>query len=318
MMPLPDALSATHGAWVLALSFLLDASLSEPPTALHPVVWLGHAIAPLKRLSPRAPAVELAVGALYVALVTLGAALSCWWLLRALAFLPYAAAALAVYALWSCFALKGLCLAGAELADALEQDDLLRARRALTSLCSRDPSELSSRELAGAAIESLTENASDSVVAPLLYFTLLGAPAALFYRAANTLDAMVGYRGRFEYLGKPAARLDDLLNLVPARLTALLLLLTGALQGLSARRGFSICWRDRALTESPNAGWPMAMAAGLLGVQLDKRGAYVLGAGLAAPDVFALRATLRLVRGTGVLAALCLFGALYAAGACDG
>lgn len=312
MLPLELGL-ATGGAWVLALAFVLDATLSEPPTALHPVVWLGHAIAPLKRLSPRAPAWELTVGALYVALITLGAALSGWWLLHALASLPYLAAALAVYLLWSCFALNGLCRAGAEMVQALEQDDLARARRALTSLCSRDPSELSARELSGAAIESLTENASDSVVAPLLYFALLGAPGALFYRAANTLDAMVGYRGRFEYLGKAAARLDDLLNLVPARLTALLLLLSGALQGLSPRRGLAICFRDRALTESPNAGWPMAMAAGLLGVQLDKRAAYVLGRGLAAPDVAALRATLRLVQGAGVLAALSLFCALYAA-----
>ena len=306
-MPLSEP---AHAALVLALAFLLDATLSEPPAALHPVVWLGHAIAPLKRMRPRPPRTELLIGALYAALITLAAALVGWALLRCLASWPYAALALEVYLLWSCFALKGLYGAGEEMALALEAADLGRARRALGSLCSRDPSELSARELAGATIESLTENASDSVVAPLLYFALLGVPGALFYRAANTLDAMVGYRGRFEYLGKLSARLDDLLNLLPARLTALLLLLAGALQRLPARRAVAICLRDHARTESPNAGWPMAMAAGLLGVELDKRAAYVLGGGLAAPSPPLLRASLRLLRGTGFLSLLALLALL--------
>ena len=156
------------------------------------------------------------------------------------------------------------------------------------------------RELAGAAIESLTENTSDSVVAPLFYYVLFGLPGAVFYRAANTLDAMVGYHGRFEYLGKAAARLDDLLNLIPARLTALGLAFAGLLA--EARRDAAasqVWWRDRGATESPNAGHPMAMGAGLLRVQLDKRDAYVLGRGLAAPDGEALARAQTLVRLTG-------------------
>jgi adenosylcobinamide-phosphate synthase len=289
-------------ALLLGSAFVLDATLSEPPSALHPVVWMGNTIMPLKRMRARAPGQELLIGGLYVACITVGFALAGWALLRLLPL--FLSAALALYLLWRCFALKGLLAAGEEMAAALAADDLTRARRALTSLCSRDPSELSARELAGATIESLTENASDSVVAPLLYFALLGVPGALFYRAANTLDAMVGYRGRYEYLGKVAARLDDVLNLVPARLTALFLWCAGSAQGLSARRGLAVCLRDHACTESPNAGWPMAMAAGLLGVELDKRDAYVLGAGLAAPDLPALRATLRLLRATGLLTVL--------------
>ncbi|HEX5657707.1 MAG TPA: adenosylcobinamide-phosphate synthase CbiB [Polyangiales bacterium] len=285
---------------VLALAFALDVTLSEPPAALHPVVWIGRAIAPLKRQRPRAPAVDFALGGVYTLALTSGCALLALFVLlhagRAGAFM------LEVFLLWSCFALKGLYRAGEGMRRALAASDLPAAREALLSLCSRDPSALSSTELAGATIESLSENASDSVVAPLFYYVLFGVPGALFYRAANTLDAMVGYHGRYEYLGKLAARLDDLLNLIPARLTALLLGLAGALLRMPAARGARIAWRDHARTESPNAGWPMAMAAGLLGVQLDKRDAYVLGAELATPDDRALHGMLRLLGVTGVLA----------------
>jgi len=303
-----------ESALVLAAAFVLDGTLREPPLALHPVVWMGHAIAPLKRVRPRAHAAELLIGGLYVALITVGSAALGWALLRLAHPQPWLAVAAQVFLLWSCFALKGLWAAGVEMALALEQHDLPRARRALTSLCSRDPSALSESELAGAAVESLTENASDSVVAPLLYFALLGVPGALFYRAANTLDAMVGYRGRFEYLGKVAARLDDVLNFLPARVTALALALAGLLLGMPVRRGVLVCLRDGHNTESPNAGRPMAMAAGLLGVRLDKRDAYVLGAELGVPDVAALRRALSLVAWAGSLSVLALCALLLALG----
>jgi adenosylcobinamide-phosphate synthase len=225
-------------------------------------------------------------------------------LLKALARWPLLAFAFQVYVLFGCFALKGLVAAGDAVRKALLAGDLGAARAGLGSLCSRDASALESHELAGAAIESLTENTSDSVVAPLFYFALFGVPGAVLYRAANTLDAMVGYRGRYEYLGKVAARVDDILNLLPARLTALLLALAGALLGLSVKQGIAVWWRDRARTESPNAGHPMAMAAGLLGVALDKRDVYVLGAGLAPASGAALAEAQRLTRVAGWLAAL--------------
>jgi adenosylcobinamide-phosphate synthase len=293
----------------LAVAFALDVTLSEPPAALHPVVWMGRAIAPLKRAPARGPGAELALGGAYTLALTCGCAFLASLVLvhlgRASAFV------LEVFLLWSCFALKGLHRAGEAMRRALAEGDLPRAREALTSLCSRDPAGLSERELAGATIESLSENASDSVVAPLFYYALFGVPGALFYRAANTLDAMVGYHGRYEYLGKVAARLDDVLNLIPARLTALLLWLAGALLRMPARRGARIAWRDHARTESPNAGWPMAMAAGLLGVCLDKRDAYALGAELAAPDDRALGGMLRLLACTGVLALACALLAVW-------
>ena len=107
------------------------------------------------------------------------------------------------------------------------RSQLEAARQALRSLCSRDPKQLSEADLIGASIESIAENASDSFVAPLFYYVLFGLPGAVLYRVVNTLDAMLGYRGHYEYLGKASARLDDALNFIPARITAALLLVAG-------------------------------------------------------------------------------------------
>lgn len=291
-------------AAVLAAAFVLDALVGEPWTPLHPVVWMGNAIAPLKRISFSSAGLELLTGTLYTMAVTGGFALAAWSVQRVLSDVSWLGLAFETYVLFGCFALKGLVAAGDELRRALAAGDLAAARAGLGSLCSRDARELDARELSGAAIESLTENTSDSVVAPLFYYVLFGLPGAVFYRAANTLDAMVGYRGRFEYLGKASARLDDLLNLIPARLTAMGLALAGAFLGLDVRGGCRTWWRDRGDTESPNAGHPMAMGAGLLGVQLDKRDAYVLGRGLRAPGERDLARAQSLVRLAGWLFAL--------------
>jgi adenosylcobinamide-phosphate synthase len=311
----PDWAGAGTGeAALLALAFALDAVVGEPWTPLHPVVWMGKAIAPLKRRPPAGPARESLVGALYTALVTLGFSTAAWLGLRVLTGAPLCRAAFEVYVLFGCFALRGLVRAGEQLRRALAAHDLAQARARLTSLCSRDPSQLEASELAGAAIESLSENSSDSVVAPLFYFVVFGLPGVVFYRAANTLDAMVGYRGRYEYLGKFAARLDDLLNLVPARITVLLMTVAAACLGLPVARGLRVWWRDRTRTESPNAGQPMALAAGLLGVRLTKRDAYALGAELPLPDAQALLRAERLTRITGWLAALAALASLLGSG----
>lgn len=309
---------ALEASLVFTAAWLLDASVGEPPAALHPVVWLGKLAGPLARQRRRGPRAELWLGALYVAALVGGAGALAWLGQRALAPWPALRCGFEVYVLFGCFALKGLLDAGSSMRRALLAGDLAAARGVLGSLCSRDPTSLSAPELAGAAVESLTENSSDSVVAPLLYYALFGLPGVVVYRAANTLDAMVGYRGRFEYLGKAAARLDDLLNFVPARLTAALLWGTGALLGLSSAGARSVFWRDRNRTESPNAGQVMAMAAGLLRVRLDKRDAYVLGAELAAPDAAALGRAIELVRSACWLFAVLLLAWLLRSGSWRG
>jgi len=185
------------------------------------------------------------------------------------------------------FILKGalslqlLCNVAHQMSHFLERGQIDKARKQLTWLCSRDPSNLKADELAGATLESLSENLSDSVVTPLFYYVLFGPVGAFGFRAANTLDSRVGFRGRNEWVGKFSARFDDVLCLIAARLTAILLVLGAAAchrkeMGTMVRRGLSVAWRDANQCDSPNAGWPMACFAGILDVRLEKRGQYSL------------------------------------------
>lgn len=263
---------------VLAVALALDVVLGEPPNALHPVVWMGKLTSVLERLAPhRDPAGQLVAGALIALVVPLGFAAATALLVGELHAWPLVGFVATALLVKTTFAIRGLGAAARAMRDALAAGDLSRARFALRSLCSRDPSTLDEPLLVAATVESVAENTSDSFVAPLFYYVLFGLPGAIAYRAVNTLDAMIGYRGRYEYLGKAAARLDDLLNLIPARLTALLLLAAGALCRADVREGWRVLCRDGHTTESPNAGRPMAVMAGLLRVRLEKIGHYRLG-----------------------------------------
>jgi adenosylcobinamide-phosphate synthase len=172
--------------------------------------------------------------------------------------------------------LRALLEAGAVVEHALLAGDLVEARRLLSyHLVSRDVTNLDASHVAGAAISSLAENLSDSVVAPLLAYRLGGLPTAYAYRAINTADAMLGYRTpELEWFGKPAARADDIVNWIPARLTALLI----AIASGAPRESLNVARADARRCPSPNGGWPMAAMAGALGVVLVKRGVYTLHA----------------------------------------
>ena len=275
--------------WLAALGW--DLAVGEPPAAVHPVVWIGRAVAALNRRAPAGPWRELLYGGALVAVPALGAAglgIAARAAPRPLRWL------LSAWLVKSSFALRGLLVAGTAVEDALRDDDLHGARLALRSLVSRDVEPLDRAHIASAAVESLAENLSDSYVAPLLFYAIGGAPAALAYRAVNTADAMVGYRGRYEWLGKLAARTDDVLNLAPARASAVAIVAAAWLRrgGAGASRSLR---RDGGRTASPNAGWPMAAAAGALDVWLEKPGHYRLGDGGAAPDAAAVADARRLV-----------------------
>jgi adenosylcobinamide-phosphate synthase len=177
------------------------------------------------------------------------------------------------------FALRALLEAGGAARGALDRNDLPAARDALSALVSRGTAPLGPEEVAGAAIESLAENTTDSFVGPWLAWLLFGLPGAWAFRAVNTLDSRWGYHGRYELLGRVPARLDDVCAALPARLSAIVLIAAAPLCGASAAGALRILRRDRRRTGSPNSGWTMAAMAGALGRRLRKRGAYVLNAG---------------------------------------
>jgi len=274
-------------AVLVALGFDL---LGEPPAAWHPVVWYGKLIQRLEQVAPQGRLPQLLYGAFMLMLAAPTALLPAA-LVHQLAKRVRAAAirrgctasGILLYAvlegmsLTPFFALRMLAQAGRSVRLALEQRNVPAARYALRSLVSRDRSQLTAQLAGAAAIESLAEILSDSIVGPLFSYALFGLPGAAAYRLFSTFDSMIGYHGRYEYLGKAAARLDDLLNVLPARLTALLIIALAPLFGGNRRKAWQIWRRDAGKTLSPNAGHPMAAAAGALGVQLEKVGHYRLG-----------------------------------------
>jgi adenosylcobinamide-phosphate synthase len=304
---------AEVSALVLAGALLAETRL-RLPNRLHPVAWFGSAANALISRAPLTPPAFAFGAGLTIALGLPAAVFALAALaLRATEPMPAVHGALQGLALFSTVALFGLLDAARAVQRALDAGALDEARDKLSWLCSRDPRELDGTGVANGAIESLAENLSDAVVAPLCALLVFGVEGALAYRAINTLDAMIGYRGKYEWLGKPAARLDDLANLIPARITAVLLWLAAATlrwsdPQIALARGLRTWWRDRGVTPSPNGGHPMAMAAGLLGLRLDKPGVYVLGAEHAAPVALDIARAVGLVRRAGLISFACALG----------
>lgn len=299
-------------AGVLLVALMLDLVLPELPARLHPVVWIGKAISLLERpIGTDGGRIKALVWGTFMAVSITGVVGVLAWLaaigLRELGPIPYVLGGGLL--LSTTFAVTGLGRAGSRVRDAMNANDMDKARLGLRHLVSRDPSVLTPPLVAAAAIESVAENTTDSYIAPWLAFAILGLPGAFAYRAVNTLDSMIGYHGHYEYLGKASARLDDLVNLVPARISALLILISGRLSGFPMARGWTWAWRGRLLTESPNAGWTIGGMAGVLGVVLEKTSYYLIGDGLREPHAADLGSAVRiayLVAGLGMMAALSL------------
>lgn len=290
----------------LILGLLYDVFFGDPPNRLHPVAWMGTCIGVARRLAPTG---GRALPCLYGAMVVCGGAFAVWEIgtvvVGVLRTLPLPVSwVLEACLLKTTFALRGLAQAATQVQVALAEGDVERARHLVAwHLVSRDTSQLTSSQVAAATVESVAENASDSLIAPLLYYVLGGLPAALAYRFINTADAMLGYRdAEREWLGKVPARLDDLVNLLPARLTALLLLLVTYLLGGPAWRTWLVWRRDARQTASPNAGCPMSAMAGALGIELEKVGHYCLGAGQGLPGAHDITSAVRLVYGVAAMA----------------
>ena len=301
---------------VLLLALLLDLTLGEPPNRLHPTVWMGKTVALAERVAPgpqTAMAAQLIYGAAMALFIPAAWAALAWTVsfgllqLHPLAYLVVVAALLK-----STFSVRMLHRVAADIGRILAAGDVAAARRQMSALVSRDTSQLTVGQMAAGAIESVAENITDSIVGPLLAFALFGLPGALAYRAINTLDSMVGYHGRYEYLGKASARLDDLVNLIPARLAAALLWLAAvAMPGMAGERAWRIMLAHRGRTESPNAGWTMAAMAGGLGVTLEKVGHYRLGDPAPEPLASHIGVATRALYATTALAAGVAIGVIW-------
>jgi adenosylcobinamide-phosphate synthase len=267
---------------VLLLALALDLLLGDPPNRLHPVAWIGAALERgRRRLCAGSPRRLLLAGAALTALCAAASALAAGGVATSARWLGPAGLVVEALALSLLLSVRGLAAAAHAVAGPLARDDLAAARAAVgRDLVSRPTETLHPGQVASAAVESVAENLTDAVVAPALFYLALGLPGAAAYRAVNTADAMLGYReGALEWFGKAAARLDDALNFVPARLAALGLVAAAGVAGAAPRGAWRVMWRDARRTASPDAGWTMAAMAGALGVRLEKPGAYRLGEG---------------------------------------
>jgi len=308
-------------ALAMVLALALEAALGWPDAVYrrigHPVTWIGALIARLERaLNHGGPMARRLSGLVLVALVCALCG-GVGWALQAV--LPGGWPGVALTALLAApfMAGRSLYVHVAAVAAPLQAGDVDGARGAVAMIVGRDPAALDAPGIARAALESLGENASDGVVAPLFWGVLGGLPGLILYKGINTMDSMIGYRdARYEDFGKPAARLDDLANWLPARLTAL----GFALVSGRPRHVLGLAWAEAGQHRSPNAGWPEAALAGALGCRLsgprvygDRREAHPwVNGGCPDPDAATLRAGLGVfVRMTVlVAAALLLAGAL--------
>lgn len=303
-------------AFLIAIlaTVLIDHFLGDPPNRFHPVAAMGSLI---RAGAKSTPSGRPAAGFLWgLGLVLLGgAAFALPWVFIApfIERLPFwLGGVLLGLLLKPVLSLRRLAEAGMQVHAALAGGDLPEARRLLCwHLVSRETCGLSAGQTASAAIESLAENLTDSFFAPLLAFTAGGLPLAWFYRFVNTADAMIGYRTpRYEYPGKTAARLDDLLNWLPARLAAILLVCAAWICRLDAANAWRVMIRQHARTSSPNAGWTMSATAGALRVRLEKDGAYRLDGGDEFPVQGDIPRAVRLVRAAAALGWLFCAGLL--------
>ncbi len=259
---------------VFLLAIAYDILLGEPPVRIHPVVWIGRLISFLRSRAGPSKLQGILLAMIVISASVLGAHL----LVRAAHLLPVLPLLVGAYLLKSTFAIRCLLETSSSIGRMIEQD-IDQAKKMLPALVGRDTASLSPAQASSAVIESLSENYVDSILSPIFYYILftpvgLGLEAAVAFKAISTMDSMIGYKKPgLRELGYAGARLDDLTNWIPARLSIILIAL--ARPG-GARAAIRAALKYHRATPSPNSGWPMAAAAGSLAIRLEKPGQYIL------------------------------------------
>ncbi|MCI5648842.1 MAG: adenosylcobinamide-phosphate synthase CbiB [Fusicatenibacter sp.] len=258
----------------LAVGYVLDLLLGDPAFIYHPIRMIGNLIAflekKIRKIVPSGSKGELLGGVLLVILVCFVCTGIPWMLIRGAGKLHIAAAfALEVLWSWQILATKSLKTESMKVYRKLEEKDLEGARYAVSMIVGRDTNELDEAGVTKAAVETVAENTSDGIIAPLLFLAIGGPVAGFFYKAVNTMDSMVGYKNeKYLYFGRCAARLDDLLNYLPSRISAWLMIAASGLLGMNWKNAKKIYKRDRRNHASPNSAQTEAVMAGALEVRL--------------------------------------------------
>lgn len=258
----------------LLVGYILDLCFGDPHYAYHPICLIGNLIQRLEKwLRSRFPKTEkgeiLAGGVLVGMVIGISSMVGAGLLILADCFHPILSFLVASVLCYQMLAVKSLREESKKVYQELKTGDLEKARMAVSMIVGRDTERLSMEGVAKATIETVAENTSDGVIAPLFYMALFGPIGGVVYKAINTMDSMIGYKNKtYLYFGRVAAKLDDMVNYIPSRLTAGLMLIACAFLHLPVKEAYRIFRRDRYASESPNSGQTEAVCAGALGIQL--------------------------------------------------
>ncbi len=255
---------------VIILAYILDLILGDPRWLPHPVKgmgWLAKKLElPLRKIIQSERIAGLIFAAVIISLVW---GLTALIIRQATSFSQYLGLGFSLLFIYTSLAIKDLKIESMRVCRALEEGDLVAARKNLSLIVGRDTQNMEEKDIIRATVETIAENTVDGIISPLFYAFIGGAPLALAYKAVNTLDSLVGYKNeKYKYFGWASAKLDDLINFIPARLSTLFLPLAGWLIGKDGLSSWKIAWRDGMKHPSPNSGFPEAAVAGALRIQL--------------------------------------------------
>lgn len=302
----------------LLIGFCIDLVVGDPHSIPHPVVFIGKLISTLEKLVrkifPKTVRGEnVAGGVLWLLVVTISTAVPALLLWLCDRVSPWLALAVESIMCWQILATKSLKDESMKVYQALETGDLEKSRYAVSMIVGRDTAKLDDAAITRAAVETVAENTSDGIVAPMLFLAIGGAPLGFFYKAVNTMDSMLGYvEPPYKNIGLIPAKMDDVMNYLPARLSALLMLCAGWILRLDVKNGWKIFRRDRYNHASPNSAQTESVCAGLLGLRLAGDAWYhgvlhkkkYIGDGLREIEHVDIRRACKLLYGTAVLSLL--------------